>query len=78
MRYEAQPDGSLANGMVFFDMTTAPGEDAIDGVKVDQAGNVYVSGPGGLWVISCTTWRGAMRMAKRCTSARAAACIECG
>jgi len=52
MRYEAKPDGTLANGKVFFDMTTAPGEDALDGIKVDQAGNLYVSGPGGLWVIS--------------------------
>jgi gluconolactonase len=25
-------------------------EDAIDGIKVDKVGNVYVSGPGGLWV----------------------------
>jgi gluconolactonase len=52
MRYEARPDGTLANGTVFFDMTSAAGEDAIDGVKVDQKGNVYVSGPGGLWIIS--------------------------
>ncbi|MCI0369899.1 MAG: SMP-30/gluconolactonase/LRE family protein [candidate division NC10 bacterium] len=52
MRYEAKADGSLANGQVFFDMTSAPGEDALDGVKVDQQGNLYVSGPGGLWVIS--------------------------
>jgi gluconolactonase len=52
MRYEAKPDGTLANGAVFFDMTSAPGEDALDGVKVDQQGNLYVSGPGGLWVIS--------------------------
>jgi gluconolactonase len=52
MRYEVKPDGSLANGQVFFDMTTAKGEDALDGIKVDQAGNLYVSGPGGLWVIS--------------------------
>lgn len=52
MRYEAKADGSVSNGQVFFDMTTAPGEDAIDGVKVDQQGNLYVSGPGGLWVIS--------------------------
>lgn len=52
MRYEVQPDGSLAQGKVFFDMTGAPGEDALDGLKVDQAGNVYVSGPGGLWVLS--------------------------
>jgi gluconolactonase len=52
MRYEANADGTLSNGKVFFDMTSAPGEDAIDGIKVDQAGNLYVSGPGGLWVIS--------------------------
>jgi gluconolactonase len=52
MRYAVKPDGTLANGEVFFDMTSAPGEDAIDGVKVDQRGNVYVSGPGGLWILS--------------------------
>ncbi|MGH2651447.1 MAG: SMP-30/gluconolactonase/LRE family protein, partial [Actinomycetota bacterium] len=52
MRYEVRPDGALATGDVFFDMTGAPGEDAIDGVKVDQRGNVYVSGPGGLWILS--------------------------
>ncbi len=52
MRYEARPDGTLANGTLFFDMTAAAGEDALDGIKVDQQGNLYVSGPGGLWVIS--------------------------
>src|SRR5262245_2799 len=52
MRYEVRPDGSLADGQVFFDMTGAPGEDALDGVKIDQRGNVYVSGPGGLWILS--------------------------
>ena len=52
MRYEVQPDGTLANGRVFYDMTAAPGEDAIDGIKVDQRGNLYVSGPGGIWVLS--------------------------
>ncbi|HMV46315.1 MAG TPA: SMP-30/gluconolactonase/LRE family protein [Blastocatellia bacterium] len=52
MRYEVTADGRLENGKLFFDLTSAPGEDAIDGLKVDQAGNVYVSGPGGLWVIS--------------------------
>jgi gluconolactonase len=51
-RYEVTPDATLKNGIVFFDMTAAPGEDAIDGMKVDQRGNLYVSGPGGLWVIS--------------------------
>ncbi len=52
MRYELNADATVSNGKVFFDMTSAPGEDAIDGVKVDQQGNVYVSGPGGLWVLS--------------------------
>ncbi len=52
MRYEVKPDGTLANGRVFFDMTSAPGEDALDGIKVDQQGNLYVSGPGGLWLLS--------------------------
>jgi gluconolactonase len=51
-RYPALLDGSLGKGELFFDMTSAPGEDAIDGLKVDQAGNLYVSGPGGLWIIS--------------------------
>jgi gluconolactonase len=52
MRYEVQPDGSVRNGAVFFDMTVAPGDEALDGLKVDQQGNVYVSGPGGLWILS--------------------------
>jgi gluconolactonase len=52
MRYRAHPDGTLTDGHVFFDMTAAPGEDALDGVKVDVQGNLYVSGPGGLWILS--------------------------
>jgi gluconolactonase len=52
MRYPVNADGSLGDGRVFFDMTAAPGEDALDGVKVDLRGNVYVSGPGGLWILS--------------------------
>ncbi len=52
MRYDVAADGSLSSGKVFFDMTNVRGEDAIDGIKVDQAGNLYVSGPGGLWIIS--------------------------
>jgi gluconolactonase len=52
MRYEVHPDGTLANGQIFFDATSEPGEDAWDGMKVDQQGNLYLSGPGGLWIIS--------------------------
>lgn len=52
MRYPVRADGRLDAGEVFFDMTGALGEDAIDGIKVDVAGNLYVSGPGGLWILS--------------------------
>lgn len=52
LRYEVQPDGTLKNGKLFFDFTSAAGEDGLDGIKVDQKGNLYVSAPGGLWVIS--------------------------
>jgi gluconolactonase len=52
MRYEVAEDGALSNGSVFHDLTGAPGEDAIDGIKVDTAGNLYVCGPGGIWLLS--------------------------
>jgi len=52
MRYEVQADGTLKNGKLFFDFTNAAGEDGLDGIKVDQKGNLYVSAPGGVWVIS--------------------------
>jgi sugar lactone lactonase YvrE len=39
-------------GEVLHDMTAAPGEDAVDGIKVDRAGHLYVCGPGGIWVLS--------------------------
>ncbi|HUM09829.1 MAG TPA: SMP-30/gluconolactonase/LRE family protein [Myxococcaceae bacterium] len=52
MRYPVAADGSLGTGSVFFDMTAAPGEEALDGMKVDAEGHLLVSGPGGVWVIS--------------------------
>jgi gluconolactonase len=52
MRYPVLSDGTLGKGEVFYDMTGAPGDDAIDGIKVDTKGNLYVSGPGGLWILS--------------------------
>jgi gluconolactonase len=52
MKYDVQPDGSLAHGSVFLDLTPLKGEQAFDGLKVDQAGNVYAAGPGGLLVLS--------------------------
>jgi gluconolactonase len=52
MRYDVAADGSVSNGKIFADLTkeTAPG--LPDGIKVDERGNVYATGPGGVWVFS--------------------------
>jgi gluconolactonase len=52
VRYGLSDAGDVLDRAVLFDMTDAPGEDAIDGIKVDLEGNLYVCGPGGIWVIS--------------------------
>jgi gluconolactonase len=52
MRYEVNPDGTIANGKVFYDFTREAEPVALDGIKVDQAGNVFVSAPGGVWILS--------------------------
>ena len=46
--FDVQPDGTIANGRVFAE---EEGEGAApDGMKIDVHGNVYLTGPGGIWV----------------------------
>jgi len=52
MRYPVNADDTLGEGEVLYDMTSVAGEIALDGLKVDQRGNVYVSRPGGVWILS--------------------------
>ncbi len=52
MKYEVQPDGTIANGQLFADMTADPLPGNTDGMKVDQRGNVYCTGAGGVWIMS--------------------------
>ena len=42
----------LSNKRVFFDVTGVQGDGGADGMKVDVAGNVYATGPGGVWIIA--------------------------
>jgi gluconolactonase len=51
-RYRVQPDGSLTDGALFLDASTDPAEGGPDGLRVDEKGNIYGSGPGGVWIIS--------------------------
>jgi gluconolactonase len=52
MAYDVQPDGSLGNGRVFADVTAMYGvlPGLPDGMKVDQHGNLFATGPGGVHV----------------------------
>jgi gluconolactonase len=52
MRYDVKPDGTLGRGIVFHDFTADREPVALDGIKVDVEGNVYVSAPGGVWILS--------------------------
>lgn len=48
--FDVQSDGSLSNGRIFCDMNIErPGSP--DGMKIDIQGNVYCTGPGGVWVL---------------------------
>ncbi len=48
--FDVSPDGNLGNGQVLIDMQSSE-TGAADGMKIDQKGNIYCTGPGGLWVI---------------------------
>ena len=48
--YDFRPGGTLANGRIFGEEPGSKGEGVPDGMKVDLAGNLFVTGPGGIWV----------------------------
>ena len=53
--FDVQPDGSIANSRVLADgIGTASLEigDLVDGMKLDERGNVWVTGPGGVCVFN--------------------------
>jgi len=53
--FEVQADGSIANGRMFaepigeYDLEKGG---LVDGMKCDERGDIWVSGPGGVWVFS--------------------------
>jgi gluconolactonase len=49
--FDVGRDGTIENGRVFF-VQEGTGEGKPDGMKTDEQGNVYCTGPGGIWVIS--------------------------
>jgi gluconolactonase len=52
MRYRVTEDGTLTDAKLFYDATSDTRPGAPDGMKVDRRGNVYSTGPGGIWIFS--------------------------
>ncbi|PYX11288.1 MAG: SMP-30/gluconolactonase/LRE family protein [Acidobacteria bacterium] len=48
--YDVGPDGNLSNGRIFGEEPGGPHEGVPDGIKVDHSGNVFVTGPKGIWI----------------------------
>src|SRR5438046_10010099 len=51
-RYDMQPDGTLAKlkSIIGLSIDKTPG--STDGRRVDSKGNIWTTGPGGVWIIS--------------------------
>jgi gluconolactonase len=55
MSYDVLPDGTIENGRVFFDTKplVSPNNPGVpDGLKVDHKGNLFVTGPGGVLIVT--------------------------
>ena len=48
--YDFRADGTIANGRIFGEEPGGRGDGVPDGIKVDRDGNVYVTGPQGIWI----------------------------
>ena len=51
-RFAVSADGGLSGGDVFFVQDGDPRPGFPDGMKLDVLGNIWVCGPGGIWIVS--------------------------
>ena len=48
--FDVAPDGTFSNGRIFGEEPGAKDDGVPDGIKVDKSGNLFVTGPKGIWV----------------------------
>ena len=51
-RYDVLPDDTLSNGTMLIDMNKDTERGITDGLRVDVKGNLWETGPGGVWIIT--------------------------
>ena len=49
--FDVEADGSLSNERIFYDATGMEGKGLPDGMKIDADGNIFATGPGGVFVM---------------------------
>lgn len=52
--FDIGPNDSLMNGRVFYDASAEKGIGLPDGFKIDSQGNLYATGPDGVWIFNKT------------------------
>lgn len=50
--YDIDKDGALKNKRVFYNVSKERGMGGCDGLKIDKSGNVFATGPGGIWIFN--------------------------
>jgi gluconolactonase len=51
LRHELNADGGIGQGTLYVDMRKQPLRGNADGFRVDRRGNIFSSGPGGVWIM---------------------------
>ena len=50
--YDFGKNDSLINPRIFYDATSDSAKGSPDGLKIDRNGNVFATGPGGVWIFN--------------------------
>ena len=50
--YDIDKEGNLKNKRVFHNVANEKGMGGCDGLKIDKSGNIFATGPGGIWVFT--------------------------
>jgi gluconolactonase len=53
-RYDITSSGTLSNATIFYNASSEKAAGLCDGFKIDNKGNIFAAGPGGIWIFTKT------------------------